>query len=306
MTNHSAPVKGISYMIATVFLLSVSDAAAKWLAPHYPAIQIVCMRALLGVGPALGLVLWEQGRRGIVTSHLFAHAVRSILMLVSWLLFIIAIRSISLANAYTIVFGAPLFMTLFGRVFLGEYVSRPRWVAVIGGFIGVVIVLSPASMGFNAAALIALLAAVIWAVTSIVARRLSQQEPSTRILFYYMAISVITTAPFAASSWTPIASAHVPVFVVTGIVGVAAHWLLAQAFRYGEVSLISPFEYTGLVWAMILGYWLWGDVPTAGVLVGGALIIASGVYMIRHESGGRRAKIQEAEPDTEPAPAQVS
>ena len=306
MTNHSAPVKGISYMIATVFLLSVSDAAAKWLAPHYPAIQIVCMRALLGVGPALGLVLWEQGRRGIVTSHLFAHAVRSILMLVSWLLFIIAIRSISLANAYTIVFGAPLFMTLFGRVFLGEYVPRSRWVAVIGGFIGVVIVLSPASMGFNAAALIALLAAVIWAVTSIVARRLSQQEPSTRILFYYMAISVITTAPFAASSWTPIASAHVPVFVVTGIVGVAAHWLLAQAFRYGEVSLISPFEYTGLVWAMILGYWLWGDVPTAGVLVGGALIIASGVYMIRHESGGRRTKIQEAEPDTEPAPAQVS
>lgn len=314
MTNHSVPIKGISYMIATVFLLSISDAAAKWLAPHYPAVQIVCMRALLGVGPALCLVVWSEGRRGLVTSHLFAHTVRSVLMLVSWLLFIIAIRSISLANAYTLVFGAPLFMTLFGRVFLGERVSQPRWVAVIGGFIGVLIVLSPASMGFNAAALIALLAAVVWAVTSIIARRLSQQEPSTRILFYYMAISVVATAPFAVSSWTPIAAVHLPVFVVTGIVGVAAHWLLAQAFRYGEVSLISPFEYTGLVWAMVLGYWLWGDVPTTGILGGGALIIASGIYMIRHESGGRQVEAQDVEsgkepdeePDKDPVPAHAS
>ena len=285
MTHHSVPLKGISYMVATVFLLSVSDAAAKWLAPHYPAVQIVCMRALLGVGPALGLVLWDEGRRGVMTSHLVSHTVRSVLMLLSWLLFIIAIRSMPLANAYTIIFGAPLFMTLFGRVFLGENVSRPRWVAVIGGFIGVLIVVSPASMGLTPAALIALLAAVMWAVTSIVARRLSQQEPSTRILFYYMAVSVVATLPFAASTWTPIVAAHWPIFIVTGIVGVAAHWLLAQAFRYGEVSLIAPFEYTGLVWAIALGYWLWGDVPTSAVLLGGVLIIGSGIYMARHETG---------------------
>ena len=295
MRNHSAPLTGITYMIATVFLLSVSDAAAKWLAPHYSAVQIVCIRALLGVGPALCLVLWNEGRRGLMTSHLVAHAVRSILMLLSWLLFIIAIRSMPLANAYTIVFGAPLFMTLFGRIFLAEAVSRPRWVAVIGGFIGVLIVVSPASMGLSPAALIALLAALVWAVTSIVARRLSQQEPSTRILFYYMAISVIATVPFAASTWTPIAFGHLPVFAVTGIVGVTAHWLLAQAFRYGEVSLIAPFEYTGLVWAMVLGYWLWGDVPTSAVLLGGLLIIASGIYMVRHETG----KKSESENDQE-------
>lgn len=293
-------------MIATVFLLSLSDAAAKWLTPHYPAVQIVCIRALLGVGPALCLVLWSEGRRGLATSHLIAHAIRSLLMLVSWLLFIIAIRSISLATAYTIVFGAPLFMTLFSRVFLGECVAWPRWVAVIGGFLGVLLVLSPASMGFNVAAFLALLAAMVWAVTSLIARRLSQQEPSSRILFYYMAISVIATVPFAAMTWTPIALAHLPVFLLTGIVGVAAHWLLAQAFRYGEVSLIAPFEYTGLVWAMGLGYWLWGDVPTAGVLSGGGLIIASGVYMIRHESGRRQAAGQEGEIERAPTPASSS
>lgn len=293
-------------MIATVFLLSLSDAAAKWLTPHYPAVQIVCVRALLGVGPALCLVLWSEGRRGLATSHLVAHAIRSLLMLVSWLLFIIAIRSISLATAYTIVFGAPLFMTLFSRVFLGECVAWPRWVAVIGGFLGVLLVLSPASMGFNVAAFLALLAAMVWAVTSLIARRLSQQEPSSRILFYYMAISVIATVPFATMTWTPIALAHLPVFLLTGIVGVAAHWLLAQAFRYGEVSLIAPFEYTGLVWAMGLGYWLWGDVPTAGVLSGGGLIIASGVYMIRHESGRRQAAGQEGEIERAPTPASSS
>ncbi len=299
MINYSVPLKGILYMVATIFLLSASDAAAKWLVPHYPAIQIVCVRALLGVGPALVVVLWEQGRRGLATSHLFAHAVRSVLMLVSWLLFIIALRSISLANAYTLVFGAPLFMTLFARIFLGERVSHSRWVAVIGGFLGVLIVLSPASLGFSAAAFVALLAAVVWAVTSLVARRLSQDEPSTRILFYYMAVSAIVTLPFAAASWTPIAPAHVPIFLVTGIIGVAAHWLLAQAFRYGEVSLIAPFEYTGLVWAMVLGYWLWGDVPSGGVLGGGALIIASGIYMVRREGG--QAEVRRVEAHSPPA-----
>ena len=301
----NAPLKAVCYMLATISLLSVSDAAAKWLVPHYPAIQIVFLRALLGVGPALVLVVWEQGRRGLATSYLFAHAVRSVLMLVSWLLFIIALRSISLANAYTLVFGAPLFMTLFGRVFLGERVSHSRWVAVIGGFLGVLIVLSPASLGFSVAAFVALSAAVVWAVTSLVARRLGQHEPSTRILFYYMAISTVTTLPFAVASWTPIALAHVPLFLFTGLIGVAGHWLLAQAFRYGEVSLIAPFEYTGLVWAMLLGYWLWGDIPTAGVLGGGALIIASGIYMVRHEGGQRRAEVRRAEEPT-PTPSSIS
>ena len=152
MTKYSRPIKGVSYMMATVFLLSLSDAAAKWLAPHYPAIQIVCVRALLGIGPALCLVLWSEGRRGLATSHLVAHASRSLLMLVSWLLFILALRSLSLATAYTIVFGAPLFMTLFSRVFLGEQVSGPRWVAVGGGFLGVLLVCSPARMGSTTAA----------------------------------------------------------------------------------------------------------------------------------------------------------
>jgi drug/metabolite transporter (DMT)-like permease len=306
MTNYSGPIKGISYMIATVFLLSISDATAKWLTPHYPAIQIVCVRALLGVGPALCLVLGGEGRRGLATAHLVAHASRSLLMLVSWLLFIMAIRSLSLATAYTLVFGAPLFMTLFSRVFLGEHVSWPRWVAVIGGFVGVLLVFSPASMGFNTAAFSALLAAMVWAVTSLIARRLSQQEPSSRILFYYMAISVLVTGPFAAPTWTPIAVAHLPVFLLTGLVGVGAHWLLAQAFRYGEVSLIAPFEYTGLVWALVLGYWLWGDVPTAGVLSGGGLIIASGIYMIRAERGRRQTEGQEAESESAPTPASSS
>jgi drug/metabolite transporter (DMT)-like permease len=104
----------------------------------------------------------------------------------------------------------------------------------------------------------------------------------------------------------PIAGAHLPVFLLTSLVGVVAHWLLAQAFRYGEVSLIAPFEYTGLVWALVLGYWLWGDVPTAGVLSGGGLIIASGLYMIRAERGRRHTEGQEAESESAPTPASSS
>jgi drug/metabolite transporter (DMT)-like permease len=121
-----------------------------------------------------------------------------------------------------------------------------------------------------------------------------------------MAISALATVPLAAPMWTPIAMAHLPVFLLPGLVGVAAHWLLAQAFRYGEVSLIAPFEYTGLVWALGLGYWLWGDVPTAGVLGGGGLIIVSGIYLIRSEGGRRQAEGQEAEAERVSTPASSS
>ena len=227
-------------------------------------------------------------------------------MLVSWLLFILAIRSISLATAYTLVFGAPLFMTLLSRVFLGEHVSWPRWVAVIGGFLGVLLIFSPASMGFNTAAFIALLAAHGMGGDKPYCPPPQPAGAEYRILFYYMAISVLATGPFAATTWTPIAVAHLPVFLLTGLVGVVAHWLLAQAFRYGEVSLIAPFEYTGLIWAVVLGYWLWGDVPTAEVLSGGGLIIASGIYMIRAERGRRQTEGQEAESESTPTPASSS
>lgn len=287
-------------MLATVALLSTSDAAAKWLAPHYPVVQIVFVRAALGLLPAFLLVQWQGERGSLVTQRVLAHLLRTALMLAAWGLFIMAIRFLPLADAYTVVFGAPLFMTLLGRVLLGERVPRTRWLAVSVGFVGVLIVLHPSGLGFGRPVLAALGAAGAWAFSTIASRRLSQTEPSTTILFYYMLLSLVATAPFAVRAWAPVAFEHLPIFLLTGVVGAAAHWLMAQAFRYGEVSLLAPFEYTGLVWALSLGYWLWGDVPTPAVLVGASLIIASGIYMVRQEGERARRPVQapaQAEPE---------
>ena len=175
-------------------------------------------------------------------------------------------------------------MALFGRIFLGERVTRKRWTAVGIGFVGVTIVFHPSGGGLGRPVLLALAAALAWAFATTVSRKLGKNERSSTVLFTYMLLSLVATAPFVVGQWTPIATGHVSTFILMGVIGTVAHWLLAQAFRYSEVSLLAPFEYTGLVWAIGLGFWLWGDIPTRVMLTGASLIIGSGLYMVQHES----------------------
>ena len=156
------------------------------------------------------------------------------------------------------------------------------------------IVLHPSGAGLGRPVLLALAAALAWAFATTASRKLGQKERSSTVLFTYMLLSLVATAPFVVGQWTPIAAEHVSTFILMGVIGTVAHWLLAQAFRYSEVSLLAPFEYTGLVWAIGLGFWLWGDVPTPIMLTGASLIIGSGVYMVQHES--RTMKKQAGEP----------
>ena len=284
MTVHSSTAaRGVLYILAAITILSTSDAATKWLAPHYSVVQIIFVRAALGVFPAAMLALIEDGRQGFIPRVPLLHIVRTLLMLGAWGFFILAIRELPLADTYTIVFGAPLFMALFSRIFLGEQVSRQRWTAVCLGFVGVLIVIHPSGAGFGTPVLFALAASLSWAVSTIVSRKLGQAERSTTILFYYMALCLIASAPFVGIQWTPIAEEHYSVFIIMGLIGTIGHWLLTQAFRYSEVSLLAPFEYSGMIWAIIIGYWFWGDIPTPIMLAGASLIIASGIYMARHE-----------------------
>ena len=304
----SAPTatRGIVYMLAAVALLSTSDAATKSLAPHYSVVQIVFVRAFLGVLPAALLAFLENGKQGLIPRLPHLHVLRTGLMLAAWGLFILAIRVLPLADTYTIVFGAPLFMALFGRILLGERVTPQRWTAVCIGFVGVLIVLHPSGAGLGPPVLLALAAALAWAFATIVSRKLGQNERSSTVLFTYMLLSLVATAPFVVGQWTPIATDHTSTFILMGVIGTVAHWLLAQAFRYSEISLLAPFEYTGLVWAIGLGFWLWGDVPTRVMLTGASLIIGSGIYMIQHESRTMKKQADELSASSEEVGQEVA
>lgn len=289
MSTSASPLRGVAYIVAAMTVLSASDAAAKWLAPHYTAGEIMWIRSLIGLPIAVVILALSRGPSGFRTERLRGHVIRTGLMLLAWGPFIYALRSLPLADAFTIAFCSPLFMTIFGFLILGERVHRARWIAVVVGFLGVIVVLQPSGTGFGLAALATLFAALTWALSTTFTRRLTETDSSETMLFYYMLLSSVGLALGLPSYSLAVQPEHWWVFGVTGIAGTAGHWLIAQGFRYGEVSLLAVFEYLALVWALLFGFWIWGDTPNATVLLGAALIIGSGIAIARMEGRRHRA-----------------
>ncbi len=294
MSGASSSLRGIAYIVAAMTVLSASDAAAKWLSPHYDAAEIMWVRSMIGLPLAVVILALTRGREGFRTRKLGGHAIRTGLMLIAWGPFIYALRTLPLADAFTIAFCSPLFMTVFGYLLLGERVTRARWIAVGVGFLGVVVVLQPSGTGFGLPALATLFAALMWALSTTFTRRLTVTDSSESMLFFYMLLSTLVLSLGLPTYSLSIDPGHGWIFAVTAISGTVGHWLIAQGFRYGEVSLLAVFEYLALVWALLFGYWIWNDTPNATVLLGAALIIGSGIAIARQE--GRRARAGAEDP----------
>ena len=276
------------YMLAMVALLSFNDAAVKWLTAVYPVVMIMFARSAFGLLPALWLARRDGGISSLRTRRPFGHMLRSVLMLASWACMILAIARMPLTQAFTIGYAAPLFMTALSGPMLGEKVGSWRWAAVLVGFVGVLVAIRPTTEGINDGALFGLAAALLYALALNVSRRLSATESSSVIFFYYTTTGLVLTAIALPFVWVPLDLADLWLFGVVAVLGSAAHYYLAQAFRYGEVSLLAPLEYTSLVWAMLLGWVIWRDVPNATTLFGAAIITVSGLVIVRREARLRR------------------
>ena len=286
------PALAIAYMLVTVALFSVSDAASKWLAPDYSAVQIMWVRAVIAL-PAVTWFCWRRaGHLG--TRVLPAHLLRGSLMLVAWGLFIFALRTMPLADAFAIAFASPIFITLAGRLILREHVSQVRWSAVAVGFIGVLVVMQPSAAGFGADCWASRGATLAWARSTVVSRRITASESSEKILFYFIAISAVLTSFLVPFEYVPVAKESFLAFALTATAGTLGHWVMAEAFRYGEISLLAPFEYFGLVLAIAIGYAIWGDLPTPLMLAGSSLIVGSGLWIACIES--RAAVLERSTP----------
>jgi drug/metabolite transporter (DMT)-like permease len=183
-----------------------------------------------------------------------------------------------------IAFAAPLFMTVLSVPMLGERVGPRRWAALSVGFVGVIVTLRPFSDGFNPVGLLALASAAFYAFMLITSRQLSATESSISILFYYSIGVIVTTGAAMPWQWITPTWSDAGLFLAGGIVGSFGQLFLSQAFRYGEVSLLAPLEYTALIWAILLGLVIWGDVPTWWMLLGAALVIASTLYIAHREA----------------------
>jgi drug/metabolite transporter (DMT)-like permease len=282
--NYSPSLHGIVAMLLAVILFSMMDAGLKWLSPHYSAVQITAMRAMA----SLPLVIVYVVVRGKVGSLLKVrwplHLLRAVLGIAMLALFTYGIKSLPLSEAYSLFFISPLLITVLSVPLLKEKVGVSRWVAIMVGLIGVLIVLRPNVQNLASLGSLAILgAAACYAVSAITVRVLSRTDTSDSMVFWAMTMIAIGAGTYAAPNWQAIQQQHWLILSGIGVTGFLGQVAVTAAFQKGEASVIAPFEYSALAWGMGLDWLLWKTLPDSIALLGAIVIIASGLYLIRKE-----------------------
>lgn len=281
--RESRPLAGIACMLGGVALLTLSDAAAKWFTAEYPVGEVVAIRALfILVFIALFAVARNRLRELRIRSYR-NHLLRGGFACASTLLFVMGLSLLPLADAIAVTFAGPLFITALAPAILLERVGWRRWLAVLAGFAGVLLMVRPSGDYARWAVLLPLGAALAGSLRDLVTRRISIGETSTSILFSTNVVVLLAGLVFFPAGWRPPDSAD---FLFMGLAGGlmgAAHYLHIEAFRLAEAAVVAPFKYTNMVWGVLFGFVLWGHLPDRWVVGGSLLVIASGLYIFYRE-----------------------
>lgn len=280
-------LRGALWVLLAVALLSVMSALVKTVGQRLDTFQIAFFRALFGLAVILPFML-RVGRAGFATRRPLAHVSRGILGVSAMMCGFYAVTHLPLADATAITFTKPLFLVLLATPFLGETVGPRRWAAVAVGFVGALIMVRPGGAGFDGAALVALGGAFLVAVVTVVVKKLSETERPVTILFYFGITSTTVAAIPAAAVWQAPTLAELALLLTIGALGATAQTCTIRAYRVGEASAITPFDYARLVFAGLLGVVFFAEIPDAWTLLGAGIIIASSFYIARRE-GRRRA-----------------
>ena len=199
--------------------------------------------------------------------------------------FVFGVKRMPLSSAYTIFFVAPLLITALSVPFLGETVGSRRWAAIVIGFAGVLIALRPSGEGMaGLAGLAVLLAALGYAVSAITVRVLARTDGTQAMVSWLLIGLTLGAGVLAMPQWVPIAGSHVWLIAGVGVAGALGQYTITEAFIRGEASVLAPLEYTALAWGLILDFTVWSVLPDAWTWLGAAIIVASGLYLLRRES----------------------
>ncbi|HZS82832.1 MAG TPA: DMT family transporter [Stellaceae bacterium] len=282
-----SPLRGILCMLAGGACFAVMDALVKWVSPRFSVVEIILFRSAFAFLPILWQLRREGGRGALKTRRFGDHIARSLFGFVSLACFIYAFGRMPLADVVAIGFSAPIFITALSVPLLGESVGLRRWSAVLVGFAGVLVMVRPGSGMFEANALVALVGTLLYGLAMICIRRLGGTESTGAIAFYYtLSCTVIGTAalPFA---WTAPGPVDAALLTAIGLIGGCGQLFVTAAFRIGPAAVIAPFDYASMIYAALLGYAVWGDVPDGPLLLGAAIVVASGLYILRREARQR-------------------
>lgn len=305
-------VAGIQCILVGMVVITAQDSVVKWLSPDYALHQIMLARASIALLITFVILRAEGGWRLLRTQYLGWHLARGGLLVIANMTFFLAVAAMPIADAVAIFFVAPLFITALSMPVLGERVGPRRWAAVLVGLVGVVIVMRPGSAVFDWVALLPVVAAFSYASMQMLTRKLGATDKASTMAFYiqcsFISVSIAIglgvgdgrfagtgneSLDFLLRAWSWPAVEDLWLFAICGVSSGFGGYLLSQSYRLGEAALVAPFEYVALPISVVYGFLLWGDLPDLVALLGMALILGSGLYILYRENVRGRPLVTE-------------
>jgi drug/metabolite transporter (DMT)-like permease len=276
---------GMAAMLTGVASFAFMDAGLKLLTAHYPSAQVAALRGLSALPVVFLWVLYAGGATQLVRVRWPLHLIRGVLSVVMMVMFTFALKELSLAKTYALFFVAPLLIAIFSVFILGERVHRTQWVAIVIGFVGVLVVLRPGAVGFRWAGTLAVLGtALCYALSSILVRLIGRTDSTQSMVFWMTCMLAIGATALALPVWQPIQGEHYLLIGDVAITGAIGQWGITEAFKHAPAASVAPLEYSGLAWVIMIDLFVWSVTPAWQTLVGAAVIIGSGLYLLRFES----------------------
>ncbi|MFM2276025.1 MAG: hypothetical protein RL211_1897 [Pseudomonadota bacterium] len=298
MQNNTA--RGILYLCLGVLVFSLQDAIIKRVSTVYPLTEVVCIRSLVGMPILLMLVQYQVGWRAIIGSHLGSLVLRALILFVSYIAYYMSFPALPLADAVALYFTVPLFVTALAGPVLGERVGWKVWAAVMVGFAGVAIMLQPGQGLFEPAALLSLLSAAMYAGSMLMGRKLGSTQVASVMSFYQNWVFLVgagltalvlkqldivdaahPSLSFLVRPWVWPTFMDGLLMVLCGVVAAAGMVFLTSAYRVARASAVTPFEYTGILWAPLWGFLFFSEMPRATTVAGAIVIVGAGLAALR-------------------------
>jgi drug/metabolite transporter (DMT)-like permease len=278
-------LRGIAYMVAAVFVFSIMDSLMKRLSTHYGPLQISCLRCFSSWLFLLLPIAWQRSWGTLRPKNPPLHLVRAVLGIVMLGSFVFAVHRLSLAQTYSLFLAAPLLMTALSVPVHGETVTGKRWLAIIVGLSGVLVILQPWGTGSFSmiAASAAAVATICYSLSALTVRTLGRGNSSMSMVFWYLLLVSIGSGVLAIADWRPVIASDWGWLIGIGVSGALGQMWLTDAFRRAPPSVVGPFEYTAILWAFAIDWIFWSASPSPALVIGACIVIASGIFVILDE-----------------------
>ena len=285
-------LRAITAMLVAVGAFAIMDAALKQLAEDLAPAQVTFLRAAASLPFVIAPLFWTGAWQELRPRRWGLHLVRAVLGLGMLMTFVYAVSHASLADTYAVFMAAPLLVVALSVPLFGDCVPLRRWLAVLAGLAGVLIVLRPSGDTLiTLGGLAALASSACYALNVLAIRTLGRTESNRAMVFWFLAPIALAAGGLAAADWRPIDPRHWGWIALIGLTGAAGQYLITDAFRRAAPSVVAPFEYTAILWAVALDWVLWAALPSAPIVTGAAIVVASGLFVLYDERRAAYARV---------------